>query len=364
MKKILTICLASGLILSGCGKKTTDTHEPAVFIKKNADYYQNGVVIGNNIAMFLDFETLNIVPLCAVPNCTHLDSKCLAQNVGNKPIFYNNYIYYFESNGGNVRETSEGREFFIDSKLKKASLDSSEIEVVCEFNDCVPPDGYNGFVLQNGDLYFIGDDCNPVKDDYGGINWGNTGGYHYLCSINLDTGKYTNHGSIYDGDKEYEAAPYSSQGFISGVFNDKMFISYSFMKDLKELEDPESNFTVVNFEFDFSTKQWTKSTLPYSEFMTGNIYTYYDFESKKLIVIDNENKTEILFEYEPINFRIFNNKFFYPLKQKWYDLSDLSEHTMGEYADYEAVGYYNNCYILVKGNNAVKLTEEELLALE
>lgn len=33
-------------------------------------------------------------------------------------------------------------------------------------------------------------------------------------------------------------------------------------------------------------------------------------------------------------------------------------------ADYEAVGYYNNCYILVKGIKAVKLTEEELLALE
>lgn len=99
------------------------------------------------------------------------------------------------------------------------------------------------------------------------------------------------------------------------------------MKKLKELEDPESNFTEVNFEFDFSTKQWTESTLPYSGFMTENIYTYYDFESKKLIVIDNENKTEISFEHEPINFRIFNNKLFYPLKQKWYDLSDLSEHS-------------------------------------
>lgn len=94
-------------------------------------------------------RSMNMVPLCDVPNCTHMNSDCLAKNIGNMSVFYNNCIYYFESNGGDVKETPEGKEFYIDSKLKKATLNSSEIELVCEFHNCVPPDGYNGFFLKN-----------------------------------------------------------------------------------------------------------------------------------------------------------------------------------------------------------------------
>ncbi len=64
-----------------------------------------------------------------------------------------------------------------------------------------------------------------------------------------------------------------------------------------------------------------------------------------------------------INASLINNKLFNFHEQSWYDLSDMSEHIMGEYGDYHVVDYYDKdkSYILTDYNGKiVKLTEEEL----
>ncbi len=374
-KKILSIALSALMLTStACSdkKENTKTNRDTspVFMAYNRVHYNNGVVFGNDTAYFLDFDTMEKAPLCAVPNCTHDNAGCLAEIVGRVPVFYKEHIYYFTSNNGEVRTTAEGNEFFIESKLWRVSLESSEAEIVCEFTDCAPTpanNGYPGYVLYGNELYFTGDDLCPTETIEGLFGWGTSGGYHYLCSINLDTGENTNHGSIYDGDKQYEGAQYSSGGDISGVYKDTMYIEYAFKKEVHPEGTPvevrASSFTFMNFEFDFETKTWKESSLPFSRYMNDDTYTYYDFDKKQLHVLHKDNELIIDSEEEISQMSEYGGKLFLHDKGVWYDLSDNSEHSMGKYSGYEAVGYHEGCYILIKGGRNVKLTEEELRAL-
>ncbi len=385
MKKIIltTILCSAVLITAGCTKtndvtsadksnisSNVETNASAnnvpQYIKLNADYYANGIIYGNETATFLDFDTMEKVPLCAVPNCVHNNAGCLSRIVGNVPVIYNDNIYYFSAKS-DINETTDGRHFFIDSKLMKASLDSSETEIVSEFTDCVPVE-LDGYLLNGNELYFTGDNMNPQEDEYGNINNSSTGGIHYLCSINLDTGKYTNYGSIYDGDKEYDAASRSSSAHIAGYYNKKMYIQYSFLKEDTVIDpayadvDLREQFTILNFEFDLKTKELTESQLPPPSYMDEDSYVYYDMQKKQSIVLSGKETYTIDCDAN-LNARIFNGKLFVPYERKWYDLSDKSEHSMGKYEDYDVIAYYNNCYILLNGGKTIKLTEEELSAL-
>lgn len=370
LRKILSLCLVCVCVscITSCNNKNNVSKPSEIrFIKENSIEYNNGCVYGYRPTTYLDFETLENSPLCALPNCTHNDPNCLANIVGTSPIFYNGYVYFFESNYGDVRETSNGREFYIDSKLKKASLDSSEIELVCEFSDCAPDQYTPGIVLKGNEIYFTADDLNPTKSEYGDYNWGNSGGYHFLCCINLDTGKYTNFGSIYDGDKEYEGAAYSSCANITGIYKDKMYIRYSYIKDNDALQsggNPDELYEHLNFEFDFETREWKKSELPFSWSMNPETYIYYDSTSKLMHVIYKDKETTFSLDGANIQFKEYNGKLFVLNEGRFYDLNNMSEYNLGEYSTYEIAGYYNNHYILRHESEAVKLTEEELLSLD
>lgn len=369
LKKIIAVCCTSLLSISmvSCNEKKTHTSDIS-FITQNSIEYNNGCVYGENPTRYLDFETLESSPLCAVPNCTHKNNDCLAKQIGNTPIFYDDFVFFFESNNGNVRETPDGMEFFIDSKLKKASLNSSKIEVVCEFHDSAPVDGYIGMVLNGNELFFVTDDLNPQKDEYGGYDWGNCGGNHYICSINLDTGKYSNYGSIYDGDKEYAGAPYSSHANITGLYDNKIFIRYSFIKDNDALQSGNVDFdllwTHLNFEFDFETKTWSESKLPFGWYIFNDTYTYYDNAKEMMKVIYKGTEKEFPCDSPKVALKASNGKLFLTDDGKFYDLNTMAEYNMGDYSKYEIMGYSNGNYILKSGKKAIKLTEEELLTLD
>lgn len=377
MKKLLiSIMLAGFLFNTGCtesSKNKTTVNTDIQYISSYS-YYNNGVAytIGdsqNFTKTFLDFDSMERAPLCAVPNCTHNGSTCLSKNIGKhyKPVFYDDHVYYFATNGGAVKETSDGPEFYMDSKLMKASLDSSEVETVCEFHDAVPRETGN-YALYENELFFVSDDRGAVLDDYGSYNWGSSGGNMFLCSINLDSGKYTNYGEIYEDDKEYEGAKYSRSANIYGIYNDKMYISHSFVKDQSIDSTSDEYWTYVNFEFDFKTKTWKESKLPSSPCMNGDCYIYYDLESKKVKVLYQAKEYKFDLGFNNMDFREsqcseLNGKVFFPSIGKWYDLTDMSEHSMGEYEGYDAVAYYDESYVLVDGVKTVKLSEEELLGL-
>lgn len=380
-KKILAIMITT-LMLTGCGNNNvnnsnelssnnkTNHSSDLIFIKYGYNEYNNGCVYGENPAKYLDFSTLESAPLCAVPNCTHKDSSCLARQIGNTPVFYNGFIYFFESNYGECRETPDGCEFFIDSYLKKASLNSSEIETVCEFHDVSPFEGYMGLVLNGNELFFVSDDQNPIKDDYGNYSWTNVGGTHYLTSINLDTGKFTNHGSIYDGDKEYKGAEYSSSANIVGIYDDKMYINYTFIKDNDELQNIETAddldklWTRVNVEYDFESETLKESELAFSLYANTVTYTHYDYDKGTLNVNYKGTGKEISCDNPQFALKECNGKLFFTEEGTFYDLNTMTKYKLGEYSNYNIMGYSDGNYIFSSARKAIKLTEEELLALD
>lgn len=375
-KSLISIAIAGFMLFTGCSESGKDKNIVNNDIKYIGDYsyYNNGVAftVGdsqNYTETFLDFDSMERAPLCAVPNCTHNNSSCLSKNIGSlyKPVFYDGYVYYFQSNGGAVKETSDGPEFYMDSKLMNASLDSSEVEMVCEFSDCVPRES-GRYVLFDDELFFIGDDRAATLDEAGGYSWASSGGTMFLCSINLDTNEYKNYGSIYEADLDYEGSKYSRSSNIYGIYNDKMYISHAFAKDTESDIMSKDYWTYVNFEFDFETRTWKESDLPSSPYMNSDFYSYYDAETGNVKVLYQEKEYEFELGLDLQGFRTsgcseLNGKLFFPSIGKWYDLSDSSEHSMGEYEGYDAVAYHDECYVLVDGVKTVKLSEEELLGL-
>lgn len=153
--KLLIVISILSVSMYGCSKKSdfTDSANQNIlsYIVENYDYYNNGVVYGKTTAAFLDFDTMETSILCPVPNCTHQSLDCLAKKAGNTPVFYKDNIYYFISNNGEVKETTKGKIFFIDSKLMKTSINSLTTEEICAFHDCAPPSDFSTYVLYNNE---------------------------------------------------------------------------------------------------------------------------------------------------------------------------------------------------------------------
>ena len=376
-KKVSILSAIMLLLLTSCNNKLNNSL-PVLSTENDqyvAEYYNNydeGRIIGGfdgNDGMpskFLDYETMKSTVLCSKPNCTHNNSECVAKNIGICPMITQNGTYFFKSNYG-VKEEKEGkRKFYIDSKLCKVSLESSEIEIISNFKDCVPADT-RGYVLHNNVIYFTADDMCPMIDEYGVISYSNIGGTHYLCSIELDSGKYTNYGSVFDGDKKFEGANASSSAMIMGVYNNKLLLNYEFCKSYEDIS--AGMFTELMFEFDFNEKKLIESDIPTKPvFVDSDTIVYYDDSIKKCIIIDESGKREL--DMEKVTCAsVQNNKLFFrddknQFALKWYDLSDLSIHNVKEMNCYMPICMYNGSYILIIGDKTVKLTEEELLALD
>ncbi len=370
--KIFLTSFVVMLLLTGCGEKSksekrgigNNQKSGAMYIDPYENIYDDGLIYVNdgNPKRYLDFETMENTVLCSKPNCNHNTSECMAKIVGKTPIIYGDYIYFFDVQDG-INETSDGDEFFIKSKLMRASLTNSEIEKISEFTDCEPRE-YDGCVILDGVLYFTGDNMNPTKNEYGGISYANGGGIHYMCSIDLDSGEYTNYGSIYDGDKQYEASNYTSTAQVVGYFNSKIYVKYSFMREYIESTDIDTRdkFTILNFEFDPNTGEIKESDLPTGSFMDGTVYVCSNYPEISTTIIDDDKQYNVEGVDAKFIGKYANGKLF--ILSKWYDVSNGSCHSLGD--DTCFVTMYNDCYILSNssGTKFEKLTEEELLELD
>ncbi len=375
-KATLSVMILFFMLFVGCGKQTdtnisieeNNSNAYINFFRTGEMIYDDGLIFGNNNAQWLDFKTMEKTVLCTRPNCTHINSECTANIIGDTPIIHEDYIYFFEVSDG-INEKGDSREFYISSKLKRISLDTSEVELICEFTDCEPRE-YDGCVLVGDNLFFCGDDMNPTEDEHGVITCSRTGGNHYLCCINLKKGTYTNYGSIYDEDKEYEASSYSSSAKIRGYYNSKIYIEYSFMKEYFQFGtdtsdvDPRDVFTILNFEFDLTSEKFSRSKLSSPSYAKNNNYVCSNYPDKSSTVIVNGEIYTVNDVDTDLFGKVGNNKLF--INGGWYNITNSKAHGLGEYADWKFLTIYNNDYIFSDMYNSefVKLTEEELLALD
>ncbi len=371
-KKLLVLFL-SITALVGCSEKKAPvtekenaSNEP-IFINYDRNTYENGCIYTttDDTNYYIDYETLEAAPLCALPNCDHTSSSCVSKAVGSCPLLYNDYVYYFTSECG-IKEGSDGREFYINSKLMRVKLESSEAETVAEFHDAVP-DTHDSFAVADNVLYFQADDMNPKEDEFGMITYSNAGGKHFLCAIDLSTGKYTNYGSIYDGDKEYKAASSSSSAYILGILNNKLILSYSYLKE--EIPDEKfeeegflmaDQFTEGLFEFDLSEKTIKSCGMSITFISGSDTYGYYDKNKNTSVIY--KNGEEITLDGVRVNNYSFvhnNTLWIYPDEPTWYDLSDKSAHDVTGIS--EVIDSFNGKLIVkTRGMNFKPITEEEL----
>lgn len=355
MKTLLLLLLAASM-LTGCAKSSnindrSDDHGEPHFYGSNARAYGDGLTYSaGGISYCLDLGTMEKIPLCARPNCSHTSSDCLAKTAG-FGLIYDSYVYYFTEYHG-MKERKDGKPYFeMDSKLMRASLDSSETEIVSSFTDSIPR-SEETLVIDDDVLYFIAYDPEPEIDDAGGVSYTNGQGSAYLCSVDLDTGGYTNYGG-FCREKDYDGRK-SSRAYITGISNGKIFIDYSFMQRKGE------DFSRIGFEFDVDTKEYTKSELPSAIYADNEVYVWLDDADDELHVVTNGKDNVISYVNYSNSGTVFNNKLF--VAGNWIDLSDMTMHRLA--ANKSVVAYYNGSYITNENNRFEKLTEKELLALD
>lgn len=369
MKKMM-ICIISALLLMftcSCDKKKTsltDSNNDIQYINMLYNICENGRICAlEERAMYMDYDTMEWVPLCSMPNCTHTTGDCPAKVVGQTPMLIDNYIYYFNYTDG-VNELKNGkRELYLNSKFCRISLDSSEVKDIVKFTDCQPCD-YNGMLLYKNKIYFIANDRNPIEDEYGNIRTSNIGGNHFICSIDLKTGEYKNHGTIYDKNNLNETGQNTNSAVIKGIYDSKIYINYSYFENT-EIRDENGRPIATDkvFEFDPETEELTLSDLPKSvNYLIDDMYIGYDNNIEKTIIFTNDKQRE--YDIDPGKFALlFNDKLFYT--DGWCDLTDMSMHKIsGEYESFWVMDYHDGYYILGLGYETLKLTEEELLALD
>jgi hypothetical protein len=239
----------------------------------------------------------------------------------------------------------------MDSKLMRASLETSEIELVCSFTDSIPH-SEETLVIDGDTLYFNAYDPAPDMDKAGGISYSNGEGYAYLCSVDLNSGEYTNYGVIcceedYDGRK-------SARVYMIGADNGRIYMDYQFTKD------ETGSFTHYNFEFDLESKEYSRGQLPAGICADKGVYVRLDDADDELHVVTNGKDNVISYVNYSNSGTVFNNKLF--VAGNWIDLSDMTMHRLA--ANKSVVAYYNGSYITNENNRFEKLTEEELLALD
>ncbi|MBR5164170.1 MAG: hypothetical protein IKW87_01235 [Ruminococcus sp.] len=402
-KKVLAIAATLVLLVGGAAGgaaliNTVNRHSPTSRIEeetkvtvfanyRKSDYekgmlYHTSGLYGSTVEYFLDYETMKETPICAMPNCTHTNSSCLATQMGVNPVIYNDYIYYFKSSY-NYKDVTEGHQFYMNCKLYKASLDTSETQVVAEFTDCIPDDWNSDFVLIGSTLWFVGDDKNMKGDDYSRemhyIPSSETPGAHFMCSIDLDTGKYTNHGEICE---EYRTSEYWEQcngAHIKGVYKGKIQISLQYeitdgtmdienreeWEEKRRTQDPDERVSFSTYEYDTKTGECVKTDRRFAIDATEDTFVGCDFNAGDNVLYVTHNGEEHVFEDSANVFILGDKLFMCDNENKWIDMNDWSEHELpdeiGEFV--LQVGQYKDSYIILNEQyQAFKYTEEELRA--
>lgn len=369
MKRIINIALAT-ILLTGCGSisEIRTEQEPTHFYQIGVRDCESGAVYDvtsntmGSTAMFLDYATMKTLPLCAIPNCTHTGSDCLAK-VAEHPVVYDGNAYFFTHKEGFEEQKNAKPVYKMHSALKKASLDNSEVEMLCEFEDAVPR-SEETMVISGKKLYFIAYDPDVDEDAFAGGSWGNVGGYDYLCSVDLVTGEYRNYGTFCYVEDEYPAADKSASAFITGADSGMIYLSYNFMKEAGDVGSGDvPEWTKLSYEFDIKSEQYHESELPAALCSRDGIYAWADGD-KELHIRKGVSETLIDHEVYTSGLDLVNGKLF--MFDGWVDTSDMSLHL---YKDEESQGltglaFFDGCYIMRSGNNTFsKLTEEELEAL-
>lgn len=367
MKKVVSIIIGMSMLLSltSCSSKNDEykiKSKELNVISALSNSYENGLIYtSGGICNFYDYASDTSIPLCLKPNCTHNDKECISKILSTSgcgtehAVIYEDNIYFFtetESIEGEGKDTS----YNIQSVLHKCNLKSGEITDVLDIPDLNCISSVN-MVLNNDTIYFTASNGAYQFEDG---TWLNAGfGKQYLCSVNLTDKNFENYGLVNDNEfasnnviiTENSINAVSDQVIISGVYNDKIYLYYSYVEDRNIIVDAiENNNYNIDWkyevkEFDLNAKKLNTVHEAQPICLNNNWYVTENKSDKKVIATDRSgNPVEFdsmnELQFDCYQYSIYNDKVWDLYNGYVYDLStketfQISEDFLGgNIADY------------------------------
>ena len=404
--KLYQYCTSLLLLCSLCSCGKTGILEnnliqnyPINHYSTHANTYQNGAIYiasenGSRAAYFIDYKTLQSVPLCNKPNCTHHDNTCLAHQCVQQsvlPVVYQDHVYWFSTSSQIVEEENgNNSDYIFQTTCYQGDLATGDMKEFVKIPDVSMQDTIQ-LVIVEDIMYVIGCDQAFQEEDGSWTEMSRIGD-QYLYAINLMTAEVKNYGLINDASTAYynwttEGGVLDAEVMLTGVFQGKLYMSYRYVDDRNDITDYLSSINYddpnwswidsvdvipyhqVNKCLDLETGEMEISDLPIAEAIEGDYYVYYD---ETFCVIDangNHSKSSEIVRDGHISNTVIGKKFWKGSQNLCFDLETgedipLAEKYQGK--DITVLDLYEGEYIIqyLDENYAYvfeSVPEEELL---
>lgn len=377
MKKKLTllILLVFSLVLAtSCGSKQNNSNNTGYEAFNNwcEVRMENGALYKkNDNAYLIDYETMESSILCNIPNCSHSSSDCIVYALKKNhqlPIIYNRCAYYFE-NSFSYKEEDGKNKLDLKSKVKKYDFNNNKITNIAEI------DGFNfntngGSYLIGSNYYFTTNYGNPDYDEAGNVIGSNSGGGGNLLCINLENGKVTDYGEIFDYDKikeRYPASRSSTSMCLRGKIDNELYIGVYYGKEevtpeIFENSEFTPSFSGETYVFNMDTHQIKKLDDKFSTCSMNGYHTYFTDDKNTKLEIEDVKTGEIYDgpEIQAYNaLSIIDDKVWHD--SKCFDIKSGSEKEISSLSTAYAIDEYKDYYI-IEGLNSENQVEFEKLS--
>lgn len=395
MKKIISIIISMSMIfsLTSCNEKVQEYQikgKEQNVITSLSNSYENGIIyISDGICNFYDYASDTSIPLCLKPNCTHNDDSCISKIISESEcgaehvVIYKDSVYFFTETES-IEGEGENTTYNIQSILHKCDLESGEIIDVLTISDlnCIS----SVSMILNGDTIYFTASNGAYQFEDG--TWMNAGfGKQYLCSVDLTQKSFENYGLVNDNEfvsnnvviNGNSINAVADQVIISGVYNSKIYLYYSYVEDQNIIinaiknNDYNIDWKYEVKEFDLNTQKLNISDKAQPICMNDDWYVIENKSDKKIIATD---KSGNIVEFDCTNelqfdlyqYAIYNDKIWDLYNGYVYDLStneihQISENYLGSnVTDYISdKGKYVICNYDSESNLMYEMVDENIL---
>lgn len=240
LKKCLIIILDAVIVLSitGCTvNKRNFEFTGDAFTDRFAAVYPSALFHLNEegSVKHLDFDSMQDVPLCDKPNCTHTTPDCILTRFGaNVPLIAENCAYYFVDEDIQFAQDDEGKpEMKLGTSLFRYDFEKGKETKLLSLADVSVAKNCYGLLMHDQIIYFITNSLSTHSGENDGMLFYNgTGGNMNLHAFDLSEMKEKDLGSLYYVDelKEYYPdAPFSGEVYMKGMFDNKIYFNVGFV---------------------------------------------------------------------------------------------------------------------------------------
>lgn len=309
----------------------------------------------------IDYETMETAILCNVPNCTHTTSSCInlcLKESSQLPVIYNDCAYFFV-NSESLAE-KDGKQV-LELKVIIRKYDFNDIN----YENVAVIEGFNandsgGCYLIGSEYYFTTNNGNPEYDDLGNVESYSSSGGGNLFSINLDNGKVTDYGEVFDYEllkNEYPSVRNSLTMYLMGKIDNKLYIGVNYTKTSITPEMLQNGETPIwsgeTYIFDINSHKIDKLDDEFSMCTMNDYHSYFANNQNKVLTLQNVKTGEIFNGPDIVSWNamtIFDDKVWHD-DSKCFDIKSGKDIEVSSNRGAIAIGIYKNNYI-IKGEDS------------